>query len=95
MRVNNQHIIGVQKAYNLQKKLDEIKRSEQQQKDDDIKLSSEAKLWSAAMQAARSLPDSGAQKIEELKAAIKNGTYQVSDEEVADKIWQEALRDKD
>ena len=91
MRVNNQHIIGIQKAYNLQKKLDDIKRSEQLQKDDDIKLSTEARLWSAAMHAARSLPDLSEQRVRDLKAAIEKGSYQVSAEDIAEKIWQESF----
>lgn len=95
MRIYNQHIVGIQKAYNnLQKNLEEIKRSEQKQKDDDIKLSDEARLWSAAVEAARSMPARDEQKIEELKAAVKNGSYRVSNEEIAEKIWLESLERK-
>lgn len=94
VRIYNQPIVGIQKAYNLPKNVDEPKRSDQKQRDDDIKLSPEARLWSAALEAARGLPERNEQKIEELKAAVENGRYRVNDEEIAEKIWQESVDTK-
>ena len=43
------------------------------------------------MQAVRSLPERSEQRIEELKAAVKEGAYQVSAEDIAEKIRQESF----
>lgn len=94
VRIYNQPIVGIQKAYNLPKNGDELKRTDQKQRDDDIRLSPEARLWSAALEAARNLPERNEQKIEELKAAVRNDRYRVSDEEIAEKIWQESVDTK-
>lgn len=91
MRIYNQPIAAIQKAYNQPKNMEEVKRAEQKPKDDDLELSAAGRLWSAAMEAARSLPERNEQKIEELKAAVKNGSYHVNDDEIAERVWQESI----
>ena len=93
MRINNQLIPGIHKAYDQQKKSVAINESGQASKKDDIELSAEAKLWVLATKALRDLPESNTD-VAELKQAVTTGTYQVNSEEVAEKIWQESGFDK-
>lgn len=93
MRINNQFIPGIHKAYEQQKKSVGINESEQARKKDDIELSAEAKLWGLANKALRDLPEANSD-LAELTKALSTGTYQVNSEEVAEKIWQESGFDK-
>lgn len=93
MRINNQPIPGIHKAYEQQKKSVATSDSGLTKKNDDINLSAEAKLWVVATKALRELPESTSD-VAELKQAITTGTYQVNSEEVAEKIWYESGFDK-
>ncbi len=93
MRVYNQGIPGIHKAYEQQKKQTGIETKGIRKKYDDLKLSSEAKLWGTAAKALRELPEP-VKDLSELQKAVSSGTYQVSCEEVAEKIWQESIFDQ-
>ncbi len=83
MRIDNQCISGLQKAYDRQKNT-VAERSKQETPNDGVKISSEARLWNSAMQALRELPEEKDEaQIEKLKISIKEGTYHVSSEEIA------------
>ena len=95
MRIDNQHISSIQKAYNQQQKTAAAEKAKQQKKGDDmINLSAEARLWSSALQAVRELPENNERKIEKISEAVRNGDYYVSNEDIAEKIWQESIFDK-
>ena len=94
MRIDNQHISAVQKAYNQQQKTTAAKAKQQNTSDDRINLSEEARIWSSAFKAVRDLPENNEKKIEKIGEAIKNGTYHVSNEDVAEKVWHESIFDK-
>lgn len=88
MRINNQPIPALHKAYEQQKKAGVPSSVGAGKKSDDLKLSAEARLWSVAAKALRELPEPS-RNLSELQKAVATGTYQVSNEEIAEKIWQE------
>ncbi len=53
---------------------------------DRVEISQMGKDYQIAKQAVGSAPDIREDRVAELKAAIASGTYNVSDEEIADKI---------
>ena len=89
MRVTNQPIPGITKAYNQQSKDTVVNQNKEAGKYDAVDLSSEARFYSTAFKALQELPDlpeGQEQKLEELKTAIKVGTYAVKNEELVEKI---------
>ncbi len=86
MRIDNQYISSLQKAYDRQKNT-AAERSKQETPNDGVRISSEARLWNTGMQALRELPEEKEEaQIEKLKISIKNGTYHVSSEEIAKRM---------
>lgn len=84
MKVNN--IQGILKTYN-QKKVKGIQKvSSIQGKRDEMQVSNEAQVLSKVLHTAKNAPEIRQEKVTELKQAIKQGTYNVSTEDVADKI---------
>lgn len=94
MRIDNQPIAGITKAYTQQSKENTLSRVRGTSKNDEINLSSEARFFSIALTALQQFPDSDGKKLEELKSVVKTGTYEVKAEELAEKIWQESFLDK-
>lgn len=88
MRINNQIIAGVHKAYEQQKNTASVKKSRPADRRDDLKLSVEARLWGIANKALKELPEP-ARDLSELQKAVATGTYEVNSEEIAEKILQE------
>lgn len=54
---------------------------------DDLNVSSEARDFQAAFKAVSSLPEIREDKVNEIKEQIKNGTYNVEAEAVAEKMF--------
>ena len=61
---------------------------------DALRISGESKLKQRAMQAAKQSPDVRTDKIDALKARISAGTYTVSNDEVAERIIEQAILDR-
>lgn len=90
MRITNQPIPGIAKAYNQASKDNAVNKNKEAGKSDAVNLSSEARFYSIALKALQELPDVAEgqeQKLEELKTAIKVGTYAVKNEELVEKIF--------
>ncbi len=95
MRIDNQPIAGITKAYTQQSKEKNLSHVQGSSKYDELNLSSEARFFSIALTALHQLPDNfDENKLEELKSAVQTGTYEVKAEELAEKIWQESILDK-
>jgi negative regulator of flagellin synthesis FlgM len=60
---------------------------------EDVKWSSEARLASEALAAAKAAPDVRADRVAALKASIANGTYKVDSKTLADKMISRSLED--
>lgn len=61
---------------------------------DRLELSPEARHLNAIRQRVASIPDVRMDRINELKAKIQNGTYQVDSNEVAQKMLERSLADQ-
>lgn len=94
MRVNNPSVSEVHKAYHQVKKVVEKHQQVQRNPDDGIELSPEARFYSAALQALRDLSESDGGKLQKLQESLKNGTYRISNQDIAEKIYQENFLDK-
>lgn len=97
MRVTNQPVSGITKAYNQQSKGKTVEKNNEAAKYDAVNISSEARFYGTALKALQHLPETTEaqeQKLEELKVAIKVGNYAVKNEELVEKIWQESILDQ-
>lgn len=63
-------------------------------KNDQVSISPASAVRQRAVQAAREPYEVRSEKVEELKEGLSTGTYQVSDEEVAEKMLYRAILDK-
>lgn len=93
MRINNQPVPGIHKAYEQQKKTVGLNAAGAPNKNDDLEISADAKLWGIAAKALRELPETTG-NLAELQRAVASGTYQVNSDDVAEKLWQENGFDK-
>jgi negative regulator of flagellin synthesis FlgM len=90
MRVTNQPVSGITKAYNQQNKGKAVEKNNEAAKYDAVNISSEARFYGTAFKALQQLPETSEaqeKKLEELKTAIKVGSYAVKNEELVEKIW--------
>ena len=60
---------------------------------DQVSLSPRAREILNAQKALAAIPDVRAEKVEEIKARIADGTYRIDGEQIADKMIREALAD--
>lgn len=61
---------------------------------DELELSSKAKEYQIALKAFKNLPEVRKDIVDDLKAQINQGKYNVSGSEIADKIIESAMIDK-
>lgn len=91
MKIHN--IPGIMKAYN-QKKVHTTAKPEGIGKKDEMSISNEAQVMNKIMQRVKETPDVREDRIKELKQEIKQGTYSVSADNVAEKLLKGALFSK-
>jgi len=78
----------IQQLYNVSKPAKNVSSSKEMDFRDKLNISSAGKDLTIAKQAVSSAPDIRADKVEAVKSAIDNGTYDVSGQEFADKIME-------
>ena len=66
-------------------------QEQQQAKADTVALSSAAKDIQEAQRQLEAIPDVREDKVAQLKEQIENGTYQIDEEKIADKMLKDAL----
>lgn len=91
MRISSNFIAGIQKLYNKKELNRKGEEYTAKAKEDGVSISSEARIFSSAMKAVQALPETDNSKIEEIKAQIKEGTYNVSNEDIAERVFDEGL----
>ena len=92
---NMEKILGVYRKQGVQgKKTERAAGAEGVRKADRIELSSEAKDFQLALKALSQVPEIREAKVEDIKNRIRTGEYNVSAEEVADKIIDGLFIDK-
>ncbi len=91
---NNSNVSKAMRIYNktATKKTDNVK--DVKETEDKLQLSEKAKEFQVAMKAFKNLPEIREDLVNELKDKIQQGTYNVTGEEVADKIIESAIIDK-
>ena len=94
MRIVNQPIPGITKAYQQQKKENVAARTEGSRQEDQLNISQEARFINVARTALQQLPQPNERKLEELRQTMQAGTYEVQNEELVEKIWQEGFWDQ-
>ncbi len=87
MRINP--YIQVQQMYNT-KKPGNVKKAESASRADGVMISNIGKEIQTAKQAVAAAPDIRTDITEPIRAAVKNGTYEVSSEAFADKLLKAA-----
>ena len=97
MKISPGQVASVLKSYNKQAQVDKTKEAQGKagaKKADKTQLSSEAKLFQTAYRGLKSMPDVREEKVSQLQAALTSGNYDVSGEEIANKIIERSLVDK-
>ncbi|MDN5321679.1 MAG: negative regulator of flagellin synthesis FlgM [Clostridia bacterium] len=92
MKIHN--IPGILKAYNQKKVQSKSKVYNVQGKKDEMQVSNEAQVMSKILQRAKNAPEIREQKVNEIKNAIKQGTYNVTADDVAEKMLNGIIFDK-
>ncbi|MFZ7101357.1 MAG: flagellar biosynthesis anti-sigma factor FlgM [Peptococcaceae bacterium] len=92
MKINHMH--GVLKAYDQKKVAGKNKVNSVEAKKDEMQVSNEAQVLSKIFNTAKNAPEIRAEKVNELKNAIKQGNYHVSAGDVAEKMVNGMLFDK-
>jgi len=92
MKIHN--IPGILKAYNQKKTQPTSKTHGVEGKRDEMQVSNEAQVMSKILQTAKNAPEIREEKVNQLKNAIKQGTYNVSTEDLAEKMLNGILFDK-
>lgn len=88
MRIFNQAIPGLHKAYNQQNKTAPVQGAPAQ---DEIKISEQARFFQVAQKALKELPAAKPQDLAQLRQKIDSGSYHVAPEDLAQRIWQESF----
>ncbi|MBM7615366.1 flagellar biosynthesis anti-sigma factor FlgM [Alkaliphilus hydrothermalis] len=84
---NNPNVTKAMKVYNTNTKKNATETAKGiEQSKDQLQLSEVAKDFQVAMKAFKKLPDIREEKVADIKNRIQQGTYNVSGQEVADKI---------
>lgn len=82
------HVAKAMKVYEKSRLNVSESTKELQQHKDQLELSEVAKDFQVALKAFRNLPEIREDKVNAIKEKMKQGTYQVSGKEVADKILE-------
>ncbi|MDX9870879.1 MAG: flagellar biosynthesis anti-sigma factor FlgM [Clostridia bacterium] len=90
MRIENQQISAIQKLFN-QKSQSEKLGGPKSGREDGVNISPEARLFSVALKAAQALPPRDIKELEALKGQIKADSYEVNNEDIAAKLFDETL----
>lgn len=91
MRISNQQLSGIQKILNKKNQIEKPEDTKTKSKEDGVNISSEARLFSAALKAAQAIPPRDEKELENLKMQIREDSYDVSNEDIAEKIVNEGL----
>lgn len=91
---NNPNINKIMQIYNKSNIKKSNKTDTTNEVKDELQLSSKALEFQAAMKAFKNLPEIREDLVKDLRDKIQQGTYNVTGEEIADKIVESALVDK-
>ncbi|MCL2030223.1 MAG: flagellar biosynthesis anti-sigma factor FlgM [Oscillospiraceae bacterium] len=83
-RVGPVHVSGVQRYNEVTRK--PVKADAPKQAADQVDVSESSRLFAQALAAVRSAPDVRAERVEAVRSALQNGTYEVNSKLVAEKI---------
>ncbi|MDR5659769.1 flagellar biosynthesis anti-sigma factor FlgM [Serpentinicella sp. ANB-PHB4] len=91
---NNPQLSKVMNLYNKNKSAAVDKAEGVKSKKDQVEISDKAKEFQIAMKAFKALPDIRENKVNEIKQRIETGSYNVSGQEIAEKMVQSVQIDK-
>jgi len=75
-------------------RIDNVKGMGAAGKKDELSISGESRIMQKAMQAAKQAPDIRWDRVKELQGKMDTDTFDVSDEEIAEKLIERALVDE-
>lgn len=97
MIISKNQVDSILKTYNKQLGVNKINKpgaAKQIGKNDDLVISGESKIKQKVLQAIKNSDDMRLDKVNELKERVSAGTYNVSDDEVAEKMIERAIIDQ-
>ena len=91
MRISG-NVSGVAGIYTNDKKISKVENVNKLNLGrDDIKISSKAKDYSIAMNALKNIPDVRQDRVDEVAKKLANNEYEVSGDDIADKILNDSF----
>ena len=95
MNISRTQLDGIMRAYqkNMESK-DKLGKKTPKAQADEVSISDDVREFANAIKLVSKVEDVRTEKVEELKAKIKVGTYNVDGKLVADKIIEEIFTDK-
>lgn len=91
MRISG-NVSGVSGIYTNDKKISKVENVNKLSLGrDDIKISNKAKDYSVAMNALKNIPDIRQDRVDEVAKKLANNEYEVSGDDIADKILNDSF----
>lgn len=89
-------INGVNNVPHVYNKNNNVKKTEEKPKviEDKVTISNEAKAYHFAMKKLNDIPEIRTEKVNEIRAQIKSGTYKVDSNKIAQKMMDNVSFDK-
>ncbi|NLZ55037.1 MAG: flagellar biosynthesis anti-sigma factor FlgM [Thermoanaerobacteraceae bacterium] len=96
MNISKSQLDGIMRAYlkNSEHSNPKLRNKVQKALSDKVSLSDDVREFTHAVKLASQVEDVRVDKVEELKARIKAGTYNIDGKLVADKLVEEIFTDK-
>ncbi len=91
---NNPNITKAMQVYNKSNNSSGQKVNGVELPKDQLQLSTKAKEFQVALKAFKELPEIREEKVNEIKDRLQQGSYNVSGQEIAEKIFDSILIDK-
>jgi len=91
---NNPNVTKAMKVYNRTNNNSSQKASGVELPKDQLELSTKAKEFQVAMKAFKELPEIREAKVNEIKERLHQGSYNVSGQEIAERIFESIIIDK-
>ena len=92
--INNPNIAKAMQVYNKLNNNSSEKVCGVELPKDQLELSTKAKEFQVALKAFKELPEVREAKVNEIKEKLQQGSYNVSGQEIAEKIFQSIMIDK-
>lgn len=84
LKIGPVQMAGIQRYNEVTKK--PVKSAEVRQETDKVDVSGSSRLFAQALEAAKAAPEVRAERVDAIRTAVQNGTYQIDSQRIAARI---------